>query len=124
MGTDHAPHAVEDKPDELARAAFGMSGLELAIPTMARLVARRALDWPLVIDLFTARPARALNLEGGRIAVGDVADLVVIDPRRAWTVTPEILRTRSKNTPLLGLSLAGRAVMTILGGEIRHDELS
>jgi dihydroorotase len=124
MGTDHAPHAVEDKPDELPRAAFGMSGLELAVPTMARLVARRALDWPLVIDLFTARPAHVLNLEGGRIAVGDVADLVIIDPRRTWTVTPEILRTRSKNTPLLGLCLAGRAVMTILGGEIRHDELS
>ena len=99
MGTDHAPHAEQEKPAELLKAAFGMSGLELAIPTMARLVARDALDWPQVVDLFTAAPARVLGLEGGRIGVGDVADLTVIDPRRAWTVDATTLRTKSKNTP-------------------------
>ncbi|MEX2314543.1 MAG: dihydroorotase, partial [Thermomicrobiales bacterium] len=124
MGTDHAPHAERDKPAKLADAAFGMSGLELAIPTMARLVARGALDWPLVVGLFTSRPARALGLEGGTLAIGDPADLVVIDPNRSWTVSGSTLRTRSKNTPLLGLTVRGRAVLTLLGGEARHDELS
>jgi dihydroorotase len=124
MATDHAPHAANDKPRELKDAAFGMIGLELAIPTMARLVARGAIDWPLVVDLFTARPARVLGLDGGRIGVGDIADLVVIDPRRRWTVSPDSLRSRSNNTPLLGMSLDGRAVLTILDGKARHDELS
>ena len=124
MGTDHAPHAEQDKPDELLKAAFGMSGLELAVPTMARLVARGALEWPQVVDLFTSSPARVLGLDGGRIGVGDVADLVIIDPDREWTVDATTLRTKSKNTPLLGMTVRGRAVLTLVGGEARHDELS
>lgn len=124
MGTDHAPHAEQDKPDDLLKAAFGMSGLELAIPTMARLVSRGALDWPTVVALFTASPARVLGLEGGTLGVGDAADLVVIDPNRSWVVDGATLRTKSKNTPLLGLTVAGRAVLTLVAGEVRHDELS
>ena len=124
MGTDHAPHAEQDKPSDLLKAAFGMSGLELAIPTMARLVARGALEWPQVVDLFTASPARVLGLDGGRINVGDMADLTVIDPDREWKIDTTTLRTKSKNTPLLGLALHGRAVLTLVGGEARHDELS
>jgi len=124
MGTDHAPHAEQDKPAELLKAAFGMSGLELAIPTMARLVARGALAWPQVVDLFTASPARVLGLEGGRIAVGDPADLTIIDPERTWTIDATTLKTKSKNTPLLGMTILGRAVLTLVGGEARHDELS
>jgi dihydroorotase len=124
MGTDHAPHAEQDKPADLLKAAFGMSGLELAIPTMARLVKRGALDWPQVVDLFTASPARVLGISGGRIAVGDPADLVVIDPARRWTVDAATLKTKSKNTPLLGMTVEGRAVLTLVDGEARHDELS
>jgi len=124
MGTDHAPHAEQDKPEELLKAAFGMSGLELAIPTMARLVARGALDWPQVVDLFTASPAQVLGLDGGQIGIGQVADLVIIDPDRTWTIDAMTLKTKSKNTPLLGMTVRGRAVLTLVGGEARHDELS
>jgi dihydroorotase len=124
LGTDHAPHAEQDKPDELAKAAFGMSGLELAIPTLSRLVARDALDWPQIVDLFTAAPASVLGLDGGRIGVGDVADLTIIDPSREWKVSAETLRTKSANTPLLGMTLQGRAVLTLVAGEVLHDELS
>ncbi|HYI14759.1 MAG TPA: dihydroorotase [Thermomicrobiales bacterium] len=124
MGTDHAPHAEQDKPEELLKAAFGMSGLELAIPTMARLVARGALDWPQVVDLFTASPAQVLGLDGGQIGIGQVADLVIIDPDRTWTIDAMTLKTKSKNTPLLGMTVQGRAVLTLVSGEARHDELS
>ncbi len=124
MGTDHAPHAEHDKPAELLNAAFGMSGLELAIPTMARLVAREALDWNQVVDLFTACPARILGIDGGRIDIGDPADLTIIDPSRQWVVNAQALRTKSKNTPLLGMTVQGKAVLTLVGGMVRHDELS
>jgi dihydroorotase len=53
-----------------------------------------------------------------------VADLTVIDPSRAWTVSAETLRTKSANTPLLGMTLQGRAVLTLVAGEVLHDELS
>lgn len=124
IATDHAPHAERDKPATLAEAASGMSGLELAIPTMAFLIGTGKLDWPLAIELLTAAPARVLNLEGGTLAVGRAADITVIDPAQQWTVTAERLRSRSKNTPLLGMTLQGRAVLTLVSGEVRHDELS
>ena len=124
MATDHAPHAPQDKDGALSTAAFGMSGLELAIPTMTRLIDRGMLSWPQVVALFTSRPASVLNLEGGTLSVGSLADMTVIDPAREWTVSEDVLRTRSKNTPLIGMTLRGRAVMTISGGEVRHDELS
>ena len=124
MATDHAPHAEADKPADLVRAAFGMTGLEVAVPQMARLVEQGALDWPAVVDWFTHSPARTLHLAGGALQVGAVADITVIDPARAWTIDATTLRTRSKNSPLLGLSLRGRAVLTLVEGEARHDELS
>jgi dihydroorotase len=124
IATDHAPHAPQDKPETLADAASGMSGLELAIPTMALLVRDGRLSWEHVVRLFTAAPADVLNLPGGSIEAGADADITVIDPQRRWTVTEGALRSKSKNTPMLGMEVQGRAVITILGGEIRHDELS
>lgn len=124
IATDHAPHAERDKPATLSDAASGMTALELAIPTMAILVRDGRIDWPEVVRLFTAAPADTLNLDGGSIGQGDVADITVIDPARRWTVTAETLQSKSKNTPLLGMEVQGRAVMTVTGGEVRHDELS
>lgn len=124
VATDHAPHAERDKPAALADAAFGMTALELALPTMAKLVDRGELDWPAVVSLLTAAPARTLGLPGGALGIGDPADVVVIDPQREWVASAESLRSRSKNTPLLGMTLRGRAVLTICEGEVRHDERS
>lgn len=124
VATDHAPHAERDKPATLSEAASGMSGLELAIPTMAVLVRDDRLDWPTIVAGFTVAPARTLNLAGSTLAVGSAADVTVIDPDRRWTVTPEALQSRSKNTPLLGMEVQAKAVLTIVGGEVRHDELS
>lgn len=124
IATDHAPHAEQDKPDTLSKAASGMSGLELAIPTMAILVRDGRIDWPDVVRMFTAAPADTLNLDGGSIGQGDIADITVIDPDRRWKVTAETLHSKSKNTPLLGMEVQGRAVMTVTGGVVRHDELS
>jgi dihydroorotase len=124
IATDHAPHAPEDKTNSLESSAFGMTGLEVAIPTMTRLIDRGLLDWPSVVAWFTAKPASVLNLPGGSLTVGDIADVTVIDPRRPWVIDRSTLRTRSANTPLLGITMRGRAVMTIVAGEVRHNELS
>jgi len=124
VATDHAPHAADEKARGVGQAPFGMTGLEVAIPQMARLLEQGVLDWPAVVALFTCRPADALHLNGGSLAIGADADITVIDPRKSWVIDANTLRTKSKNTPLLGLELRGRAVMTIVGGEVRHDELS
>lgn len=123
IATDHAPHAPEDKPADITRAASGMSGLELAVPTLAELVRRGTLGWADVIRLLTGNVASTLNLPGGTLSPGADADVTVIDPERRWTPSAETIQSRSKNTPLLGLELEGRAVMTIIGGKVMHDVL-
>lgn len=123
VATDHAPHASHEKPDDLSRAAFGMLGLEFAAPIMTKLVEQGALDWPEAVGMFTSRPARTLNLPGGNARVGSKADLTIINPLREWTVTGRSIRSKSKNTPMLGMLVRGRAVMTISGGHVMHDEL-
>jgi dihydroorotase len=62
-------------------------------------------------------------LPGGDLMPGGPADVTVIDIERRWVVDDDVLKSRSKNTPLKGLELTGRAVMTIVGGEVLHDEL-
>jgi dihydroorotase len=120
IATDHAPHAPEDKPADLTRAASGMLGLEVAIPVLLKLVERGDLSWSLLIDLLSTRPAAIFGLPGGTLHPGSEADVVLIDPSVRWTVSPNAIASKSKNTPLLGMTLTGRAAMTIVGGEIRY----
>jgi dihydroorotase len=98
-----------------------MLGLELALPSLAELVRRGKLTWPQVIRLLTTDVAATLHLPGGGLAPGAPADVVVIDPERAWRPTADSLQSKSKNTPLLGLELKGRAVMTIVRGQVLYD---
>ena len=72
-----------------------------------------------VIARLTIEPARLLGKPYGTLSVGTVADVIAFDPDERWVVTPESLRTKSKNTPLLGMTMQGRNRLTIVGGEIR-----
>jgi dihydroorotase len=120
VATDHAPHAAEEKDGRaFGAAAFGMSGLEFALPLMLALVRAGHLSLSEVVRRTSVEPARLLGEPLGSLAPGSVADIVVFDPAERWTVTPEILRTKSKNTPLLGMELQGRAKLTLVGGEER-----
>jgi dihydroorotase len=123
IGTDHAPHAPRDK-EEFRIAASGMLGFEVALPTLLSLVRAGALDLPTIVAKLTAAPAAVLGdilpRGAGTLAVGAPADVTVFDTARAWQVTPEALRSSSKNTPLLGLEVRGLVTHTIVGGEVRH----
>jgi dihydroorotase len=122
VATDHAPHAERDKSAELTRAAFGMVGLELAFPLMLRLVTRRELTLLEVVDLLSTRPSALLGLPGGTLRPGSPADVVVFDPDRTWQVERATLVSRSCNTPLLGMRVAGRAVLTMVSGKVVYAE--
>ena len=74
----------------------------------------------LVYRLST-RPAGLFGIPAGRIAPGGRADLTLIDPAATWTVGSATLVTKSKNTPLMGMTMTGRAVMTMVKGEVVHD---
>ncbi len=119
VATDHAPHPVEDKDCEWSAAAFGMVGLETALSVVVEaMVQTGLLDWAGVADRMSVRPARIGRLGGhGRaVAVGEPANLVLVDPAARWTVQPAALASKSHNTPFAGRELPGRVVATFLRG--------
>jgi dihydroorotase len=123
VGTDHAPHAVQDKDCEWDCAAFGMLGLETAVGVVAEAMVETGLmDWAAVADRMSIRPAVIGRLEGhGRpLAVGEPANLTLIDPADRWIVDPTMLASRSTNTPFAGRELPARAVATFLRGRPTH----
>lgn len=121
IATDHAPHSPVEKDVEFECAAPGMLGLETALPLILDFVRMGTLDDKRAIAALTGGPARAFGLPGGGLGIGNVADLCVIDPERPFTIENDTLASKSKNTPFLGQTLAGRAVMTFVEGRIVYD---
>lgn len=120
FGTDHAPHAESDKPADYEKAAMGMSGLEFAVPLTYALVRAGHISEVELVKRWTVEPAKIIGMDEPSLAVGTLANVTVIDPDREWKVTPDSLQTKSKNTALLGRTLRGRAVLTIVDGEVQH----
>ena len=125
IATDHAPHSTAEKQLPLTEAPFGIVGLETAVGlTFTYLVETGVLGLAQAIVKWTTEPARILRLPGGRLDIGAPGDVTVIDPVRRWTVKPEHFRSKSCNTPFAGCRLTGKAVATIVGGRVVHNEIS
>jgi dihydroorotase len=123
VATDHAPHPREAKDCEWGVAAFGMLGLETALSVVQQtLVDTGLLDWAGVADRMSVRPARIGRLGGqGRpLAVGEPANLVLLDPAARCRVSAERTLSRSRNNPYEGLELPGQVVATFLRGRQTH----
>jgi len=120
IATDHAPHAPQEKIIEFERAAFGITGLETALGlAITRLHRGAKIPLARIVELFTAGPARVLDLRGrGTLARGAYADVTVFDPQKRWTFDAAKSHSRSRNTPFDGWQLTGKAVATIVGGRI------
>ncbi len=86
------------------------------------LVATGALTPAQLIEKMSTNPARIHGLPAGTLAVGSAADVVVIDPARRWTV-PKRFRSKSRNSPFVGRELVGKAVLTLVGGAVRYQEV-
>jgi len=127
IATDHAPHTRVDKQCEFATAPFGISMLETALGILMGLVHDGKLDLPLIISKLTREPAaiignRAGNL--GTLKTGAFADVILIDPEKAWIVDPERFASKGKNTPLAGVRLKGKVIATIYRGNLVYKDSS
>jgi dihydroorotase len=121
IATDHAPHAPEKKMLEFDRAPFGILGLETAVGLcVTRLVATGLIGWPRLIEAMSTLPARILGVDRGTLRPGAVADVTLIDPNLEWQVDVRSFRSKSVNSPFDGWTLAGRAVVTIVGGRVKY----
>jgi dihydroorotase len=126
IATDHAPHTDVDKQVEFGLAANGISGIETAIGLVLAAVDAGELSLLRAVEALTIGPARVLGPRTRRaggvgLVEGAPADLVVIDRAESWTVTPEALASRGKNSPLLGLELAGVVLLTMAGGAVGYE---
>ncbi len=121
IATDHAPHGSEDKCCEFEYAKPGMLGLETSLAIVAQLfVATGLADWRFVAKVMSERPAEILRLPGhGRpIAVGEPANLTIVNPGQGWTVDPAQLASKSENTPYSGMEFEAKVTTTILRGRL------
>lgn len=119
IACDHAPHASPEKDVEFEYAANGIVGLETSLGLSLKLVDEGWLSLSDLIRKMSVRPAEILKVPGGTLKVGADADVTVIDPDMEWAVDVKTFRSKGRNSPFHGWTLKGKAIVTIVGGEIR-----
>jgi dihydroorotase len=134
VATDHAPHTVVDKEVEFGKAANGISGIETALGVLLELVDAGKLPLARAIAALTTGPAgviaaarRTATISAARprgLTEGAPADLVVFDRSDRWTVAPDSLLSKGKNSPLVGRELPGRVLLTIAAGRLAYEAVS
>jgi dihydroorotase len=124
VATDHAPHADVDKAVEFGLAPNGISGIETALGLLLVAVDAGRLTLGRAIEALTVGPRRVLGdaPDASRLAEGGMADLVVFDRSQSWTVDRSSLRSRGKNSPLIGRTLPGRVLLTVHDGLVAHRD--
>lgn len=121
VATDHAPHARNDKEHAFVTAAFGMVGLETALPVISTVMVREGLlTWADVARVMSATPARLAQLEGqGRpLEAGEPGNVTLLDPAAVHTVNRDDSLSQGRNNPWHGRELTGKVVATVLRGRV------
>lgn len=119
ISTDHAPHTPEEKADFLT-APNGSIGMETSLSATITALGD-VLSLSEIIKIMSTNPARILGIEAGTLSVGANADIVLFNPEQSFTVDPNALHGKSKNTPFKGMTLKGRVIMTIYHGRKVFD---
>ncbi|NWN97513.1 MAG: dihydroorotase [Bacillus sp. (in: Bacteria)] len=119
IATDHAPHSESEKRQGMEKAPFGIVGLETAFPLLyTNFVEKGVLSLKQLVDFLTKKPADIFNLPYGKLAEGNVADLVLIDWKQEETIDPATFVSKGKNTPFAGWTCKGWPQATIVSGEV------
>jgi len=117
IATDHAPHHHDEKQVEFDRAPFGITGLETCVSLcFDRLVHAGVISIARMIELLSVNPARVVSVEGGSLSEGAPADVTILAPDLAVTVSAATMRSKSRNTPFDGWARRGGVAATIVGG--------
>ena len=122
IATDHAPHSAEEKNRSMAKAAFGIVGLETsAALTYTELVEPGILTVMQMAEKMSYNPARILGIDRGSLEIGKAADVVIIDPEIEYTIDADTFASKGKNTPFNGRKVKGKVKMTICDGTIVYE---
>jgi len=120
IATDHAPHAACEKNLEFELAANGVAGLETSLPLSLQLVEDGLLSLTDLINRMSKAPARILGIDNS-LKPGAPADITIIDPEKSYNIDASSFSSLGRNTPFDGMQVKGKAVMTIVGGEIAWE---
>lgn len=118
IATDHAPHHLDEKDVEFDVALNGIIGLETSLPLSLQLVDEGVLTLTQLVEKMSCRPSAILGLGRGTLQRGAVADITIIDPTVEWSVDADKLASKSKNSPFLGRKVKGKAVATLVSGNV------
>lgn len=119
IATDHAPHSLDEKNCEYEQAAFGIVGLETALPLGIKVLVGEGWLTPMdFIAKMTCNPAKMLGIDKGSLEVGKTADIAIIDPNAIYQVEAEKMVSKGKNTPFDGFEVKGKVLYTIVDGKI------
>jgi dihydroorotase len=122
ISSGHRPCSLEKKMLEIDAAPFGMIALETALAQVITYLIRPGiLDWLQVIEKMSYRPAQLLKQSGGSLVIGGAADVIIVNPDKAWTVDTDRMQSKSYNTPLDGVELYGVVRSTFVGGRRRFN---
>jgi dihydroorotase len=144
IASDHAPHTPEEKGKTRANPAEGFTpfagslaevdfdsapngvlGLETILAvTLTRLYHEHSVPLERIVDLLCVNPRRILGIlgsGGGVLEVGAPADIAIVDLNEQWTVDPDKLQSKSRNTCFKGMKLRGRVKYTLVNGEVVYD---
>lgn len=123
IATDHAPHAEAEKNRSMKLAAFGIVGLETsAALTYTELVETGIITPMQMAEKMSWNPAKILGLhDRGSVSEGKIADVVIFDPEKEYTIDKNTFLSKGKNTPFHGRKVKGEVVCTIAGGRIVYE---
>lgn len=119
IGSDHAPHTVEEKGKPYPASPSGMPGVQTLLPLLLDHAANGRLTLQRVIELTSAGAQRIFGIVGkGRICAGYDADFTIVDLKKKWTIEESWLKSRSGWSPFTGMALTGKPVGTIVRGHV------
>jgi dihydroorotase len=119
--SDHTPVDEDGKHLPFAEAEPGATGLELLLPLALKWGEAHKLPLAAALARISTEPAKILGLDAVRVAPGAPADLAIFDPRAAFRVAPQTLKSQGKNTPFLGYELLGRVRYTLVAGNVVYE---
>jgi dihydroorotase len=119
--SDHQPHEIDAKLKPFPSAEPGISSLDTLLALALRLVEEKVLPLPELIARLTSNPARIFGLPGGRMAAGEAADLIIVDPDAHWICRAEGFVSKGKNTAFEGWDFNGAVTHTLVAGEVVYE---
>lgn len=120
--SDHTPVDDDAKQAPFAESEPGATGLELLLPLALKWASESGLPLSKALARVTSFPAQVLGINAGHLSVGESADICIFDPEAYWKITPAALCSQGKNSPFIGLELAGKVRWTLVAGAVVHQE--